>query len=322
MTERANKIVVSRRTSGLGDCLISLCGAWYYAKLTGRTLVIDWRWSRYVQEKNKNAFAVFFEPLIEVEGVPVISDNSVSTLEYPCPIYSRHAKKSGLKRTLGQIAHTMFETKLPFVFSYEEVVADELAIIRSAQDVEEPTIIFRCCLYDIPMTHEARGLFLAHLKPQKAIREEIDQYAREQFIGRKVIAVHVRHGNGGNILDHSQYWVDESRALNEICDKIQTAQAELGGDCLVFLCTDSRKVLEFIRSRISNVIAREKYFRPDDKGELHARTTIYAKNGSHFGREALIEMFLLARSDALICYPYDSFFSYYARSCGSGLKIR
>jgi hypothetical protein len=320
MTERAHRFVVSRRTAGLGDCLISLCGAWHYARQTGRTLVIDWRWSRYVRERNKNAFAVFFEPLTEVEGVPVISDDSVATLKYPSPIYSRHAKKKGLKRLLGQIAHNLIETKLPFVFNYQKAAADELAIIRSAQDVVEPTIIFRCCLPAFPMAHEAHALFLAHLKPQKAIQDEIDRYARENFAGRKVIAVHVRHGNGGNILNHRKHWLDESRALDEICHKIQSAQAELGGDRLVFLCTDSRKVLEFIRSRVPNVMAREKYFRPDNRGELHARKTISARNGSDSGREALIEMFLLARCDALLCYPEGSYFSYYARTCGSGVR--
>src|SRR4029453_15458419 len=113
--EKTNRIVVSHRTTGLGDCLFSLCGAWHYARLTGRTLVIDWRWSRYVPDRRQNAFAVLFEPLTAVDGVPVISDESVSSFEFPPPIYSRHARKRGLKRLLGQMAHTLIETKLPFI---------------------------------------------------------------------------------------------------------------------------------------------------------------------------------------------------------------
>lgn len=321
MTEKAQKLIVSRRVSGLGDCLISLSSAWYYAKLTGRTLVIDRRWSRYLRERNKNAFSAFFEPLTEIAGVPVISDDSVSTLQYPSPIYSRYTRKNGLRGLFGQIAQVI-EIKLPFVLAYEDAVADELALVRSAQDVEEPTIIFRCCLRDVPMTEEARRSFLAHLKPQKAIQEEIDCYVREQFPGRKVIAVHVRHGNGGNILNHTPYWVDENRAINEICQQIHRARSTLGAECLVFLCTDSKRVLEFIRSRVPNVIAREKYFRPDNTGEMHARKTFSTQNRSRSGQEAVIEMFLLARADTLLCYPPGSFFSYYARICGSGVKIR
>lgn len=322
MRELTGKFVISRRTSGLGDGLISLCSAWHYARLTGRTLVIDWRWSRYLREKNKNAFSAFFEPLTELAGVPVISDDSVSTLKYPAPVYSRHQKKRGLlQRACGQIIHSLFETRLPFAFAYEETVADELAIIRSEQDVKEPTIIFRCCLYEIPLPEEARRAVLTSLKPRAEIQAEIDQYVQEHFAGRKIVAVHVRHGNGGNILNHAGHWTDESQAINEICRGIERAQLALNDECRVFLCTDSQQVLENIRARVPDVIARAKYFRPDGKGELHDRKTIYTESGSDAGKEALIEMFLLARADALFCYPRESFFSYYARCCGSGLQI-
>ena len=69
------------------------------------------------------------------------------------------------------------------------------------------------------------------------------------------------------------------------------------------------------------MITRAKYFQPEGPSELHAwdnptgiRETV--------GRDALIEMFLLARADALVCYPPNSFFSFYARTCADGPKVQ
>jgi ABC-type polar amino acid transport system ATPase subunit len=40
------------------------------------------------------------------------------------------------------------------------------------------------------------------------------------------------------------------------------------------------------------------------------------------GKEAVIEMFLLARGDGLVCYLPDSYFSFYARKCRNGPSAR
>ena len=45
---KINQVVVARHPNGgIGDHLSCLIGAWFYAKRTGRTLVIDWRGSRF-----------------------------------------------------------------------------------------------------------------------------------------------------------------------------------------------------------------------------------------------------------------------------------
>ena len=48
------KYVVTKRHAGLGDLLISLSSAWWYAKCTNRQVIIDWRNSTYDADRFKN----------------------------------------------------------------------------------------------------------------------------------------------------------------------------------------------------------------------------------------------------------------------------
>ena len=116
---------------------------------------------------------------------------------------------------------------------------------------------------------------------------------------------------------HAKYWVDENRAISNICKAVEKVQTQLGHDSLIFLCTDSRKILDMMCIRFPGVITRQKYYRTDGRGELHDRSVIYEPNSTNLGRDAIIDMFLLARGEGLVCYPPDSYFSFYARHCQS-----
>jgi Nodulation protein Z (NodZ) len=69
----ATRYVVSRRMTGLGDNIICLAAAWLFARNTQRTLVADWRRSRYADSQD-NLFPLCFEPGTEIAGVPFIAD--------------------------------------------------------------------------------------------------------------------------------------------------------------------------------------------------------------------------------------------------------
>lgn len=130
----------------------------------------------------------------------------------------------------------------------------------------------------------------------------------------------MRHGNGGYVGNHEKYWVDEEETLRNICRAVATVQAELK-DSVVFVCTDSSDVLDAVRSSLPNVVVRDKCFRPSGVGELHSYDAIGESADHDPGRDAVIEMFLLARCEALLCYPPDSYFTFYARRMGVGRKL-
>ena len=98
------RYVISRRWTGWGDCIASLLSARRYARRTGRTLIIDWRGSCYMASSGRNAFSAFFEPLRMLEGVPVIGDDSVGSVNYPQPVYGNFGRDAlrALHRWLAQ----------------------------------------------------------------------------------------------------------------------------------------------------------------------------------------------------------------------------
>jgi hypothetical protein len=204
---------------------------------------------------------------------------------------------------------------------FHQAEVDDARLIKLEQDVPCPTVLFSSCL-PVKLEESQYQTFLAHLRPQKDIQEEIDQYAKSNFDGNKIVSVHIRHGNGGNIMNHSKYWLDEEQAIKNICNSIKRAQKVVVGKSFIFLCTDSQKVLNKIKKSLPNVIAREKYFRSMNKGELHARRVRIETNAFNSGKDALIEMFLLSKGDGLVCYPPDSYFSFYARHCQKSPPVR
>ncbi len=96
-------------------------------------------------------------------------------------------------------------------------------------------------------------------------------------------------------------------ALAGCLDMIKTAAAGLEeSEYVVFLCTDSRVVQEFVSKSIGNVVSYEKKFGEDGSRELHEELPVETAEAT------LIEMFLLARSDILVRFPPGSWFSHYA----------
>ena len=120
--------------------------------------------------------------------------------------------------------------------------------------------------------------------------------------------MHIRYYNPGMPpSEHTKYWLDQTKALAACLDRIKTAADGFKeSEYAVFLCTDSRMVHELISKSMGNVVSYEKAFGTDSSKELHQELPVETAEA------ALIEMFLLARSDVLFRYPPGSWFSHYA----------
>jgi Nodulation protein Z (NodZ) len=309
--------VISRRYAGLGDGIVSAIAAWNLAKRTGRTLVIDWRWSFYLKEKQRNAFSSFFDVPSDIDGVPLIADDSVADISVPATSRWRGSWQSAIEVMLATLYRLSPAKEMPHPLFWSDAKRHEVKLMESGCDPEADVVLLQSCLNEVlPDVQKCRE-FLRSLKPKQEIQEKIDLFAEEHFLNRSLIAVHVRHGNGGNIMDHTAYWVDRSGALNTIVAKINECQDKLGGHALVFLCTDSIEMKEQLNARFPKMLTRPKYFRAPQQGELHSKGRVPGRDPFLTGRDAIIEMFLLARADELILYPPGSFFSYYARTMRS-----
>ncbi|WP_152977520.1 nodulation protein NodZ [Bradyrhizobium pachyrhizi] len=293
---KSDRFVVSRRRTGLGDCLWSLAAAWRFAQRTGRNLVIDWRGSCYLDQPFTNAFPVFFEPVQDIAGVRVICDDQINQRTFPGPFFPAWWNKPTIDCAYRPDEQIFRER-------------DELdQLFQSEQDSDANTVVCDACLM-WRCDEEAEREIFRSIKPRAEVQARIDAIFREHFEPYSVIGIHVRHGNGEDIMGHAPYWADPQRALQQVFNAIDKAKAlPHAKPVRPFLCTDSALVLEKVSAMFPDVFTIPKRFQAPQAGPLHS-----AALGAGGGVSALIEMYLLARCDTVIRFPPTSAFTRYAR---------
>nr|HVY54845.1 nodulation protein NodZ [Thermodesulfobacteriota bacterium] len=176
--------------------------------------------------------------------------------------------------------------------------------IRELAEMSTPVLVAFGCY----VPNDNLKPFFDALSLKEEYQARADAFADSRFKGKRVIGVHIRYYNR-NLLpsDHTKYWIDEAKALSECLDKIRKAVAEsAGSEYVIFLCTDSGMVRDFISESVENVVTFEKKFGTDPSRELHEELP------EETAEATVIEMFLLARSDVLVRFPPGSWFSHYA----------
>lgn len=200
-----NQVVVARHPNGgIGDHLSCLIGAWFYAKRTGRSLVIDWRGSRFNPDPTytHNCFDRFFEGSPMLAGVPTIYGDEVSSLNYETPIFPSKWTIANLSAT-AHMKHTQDE------------VGMVNALVTSDRDRPDPTVVFNQWIHPGPPKSVAIELLKA-LPIAPDLRIASDQIWQENLEDRPGIAIHVRHGNGENIGLRAAYWLDAWTLLRQL----------------------------------------------------------------------------------------------------------
>jgi hypothetical protein len=177
-------------------------------------------------------------------------------------------------------------------------------LIRCKEDVSARTVVFDGCINDgIVKLADARTFFGA-LEPAPHIQDRMKTF--ETQLGA-AIALHVRHGNGGNIMGHAPYWTSFGESIDRCLRAVDHVRSTLGRRTAVFLCTDGAEVQSLLGSKLDGLLVRPKTFLPPGAGELHLATNAWKHRD-----DALTEMLLLAKCAAIIRYPPGSFFSFYA----------
>lgn len=290
-----SRFVLSLRKTGLGDRLICLCAAWIYARSTGRTLIADWRYSRYLANV-ENLFPHVFIPRQCLGGVDFNGEARLDTSELPLPTHPVAWGRPDLIAAPWKAAADAFPLER----------SRALTLIRNAADVDAATVVFNACLSDAVERFADAHDFLNALEPQPSYCAEASAFDAKYFGAGIRIGLHIRHGNGGNIMGHTPSWRSHAAAIKRCRDAVEYARGKLGQQTPVFLATDSAEVEKEIKAQIAGVISRPKVFRPAGAGELHLGPE--APDGL---QDAIIDMLLLSRSDVLIRYPAASFFSFY-----------
>jgi len=286
-----SRITVSLRNTGLGDRIICLCAAWLFARNTGRDLIVDWRRSIYSTD-DRNLFDLCFDQNGQLGDVHLLAAGT----SLPAPRYPR-------PWNIDTLAHT------PWLVSpdaFPECRDSMIEMIRSGVDHPAATVVFNACIGDGLVAFADAHACLSKLRFADRVVETADSFQAEQLGHTPWIGLHVRQGNGGDIMGHAPSWADPAAAIERCRHAVTFARCMLGKGIKVFLSTDSIQVETAIRTVVPNVVTMSKQFAEIGVGELHL-----GGRGTTGLDAALTEMLLLSRSLTLIRYPAGSFFSFY-----------
>lgn len=273
-------VVVTRKHTGLGSDLVSVAGAIHFARLTDRDVVIDWRSSVYLRDKKENLFPLLFEIKDEVEGVGIhVWDNGLSD-----------------KHLSGPLTRCKD-------WSFEKY---HLEMLGPPRQVSASVIVERP-MHHLPNIADQAGIFQC-ISPLPHIRDRIDSYCEREFRSRKVIGVHLRHGNGEK-LGHQR---DElaARSVGMLSDSIITRIRQVWGeDVKIFVCSDSNEFREDLCGKWPDSCHYGSRVGTARNGPIHR-----PDGGLTNAEDAVAEMWLLGRCHGIVYNP--SWFSHYARTTG------
>ncbi len=240
-----------------------------------------------------------FSPKSNIAGVPFICDGQFTHSVLPHPRFP-------------SIWDNEFQWTFPNCFDRPDEdmdwdAANAVELINAGKDVDAPTVVFDGCISSTRIEWKDASVFFSALHPVSEVQHAVEAFLSSFAQDEKWIGLHVRHGNGGDIMGHAPYWDFFENAIERCKKAVDAARRQIGNDAKVFLSTDSVEVLDALKRSIDGVFVRQKEFREPGTGELHLG------NHAWTGRDdALVEMLLLARSSVLIRYPPGSFFSFYA----------
>jgi len=301
------KEVISRRNAGLGDNLFATAHAWYYAKKTNRKLVISWAPSMYLNDKSANGFPYFFEVPESIDHVPIKVENKVGAYQRFIRRLPLIPYKFFLPALFAEAVHKIFRKKTPgFLLQFMDNRRKwSIDLIKNGTDIKNKTMIFNSH-YGFLLS-ETKPFFDA-LKLQPQFQALVDNFAEQHFKNKTVIGLHIKYYDKTMPKsNHTQHWLDPQVSLNQIKEKITEIISRIEkGNYIIYLATDSAIVQDFLKEHFENIVSFSKEFKIEFTKSQHLKLTDNAVTA------ALVEMFLLAKSDILYRFPPSgSWFSHY-----------
>lgn len=307
---------INRIYSGLGCLLLILAPCWRYARKTGRTLVIDWRGNPYTRgNPNRNLFPLLFEEPDSI-GVPCIADDSINDLDLPQPI-------------LGPADGAVDETGAPVGLPDGGMAPSEmLPIIERCIDVVSPTVLPPLKVtYGLAARNRGRGFrpipgidlpdgerLYGNLRLRPQWSALVSDFFANNMAGRPAIGIHIRHGNGeAAYRDHfrKREFGDFPSFVTTLAAGIRRYASErFGSNYTVFLATDSNIAVEAMQPHFTSLVSRPIWRPAAGEGVDFDHAFDRDDGGVGAAADAIIDMQLLAKCDAVFMTRHTSFASH------------
>ena len=280
--------------AGLGNRILSLLTGVLYARLTGRTIVVDWRDPIY-SSGNRNVFHDLFHapgilaslPPGESRGVAPAFwqgnlDRTVDETLRACGLVDSPLRQ---KRTAVDVAR----------LDYVEQIAVFWALIERIQPMRRH-FHGRFLHYRSSTNEEILRDLLRELPPGEVVAERLARFRRQHW-DDAVVGVHLRSSDRQS----------RTRPILAAVDRVLDAAS----GARLFVATDNQDVLRRFRNRYgaSRVISTEKWY-PASGAPMHRDPG--CPDRLENARMALLDMHLLAAAGWLITDQRSSF-AYLAR---------
>ncbi|QKK07440.1 MAG: hypothetical protein HND58_04230 [Planctomycetota bacterium] len=266
----------------MGNRMLCAASGILWAKAAGRSVYVDWRDEAYSRNR-ENSFHSFFAAPGVLRDAPADRDDT-----FP-PVWRGHMDLS-----VSEMLHRFDPDKHSSL-----TVHKKYSIDPSRTNYTQPTVVFWYYMdrfRDMAKLVRARvegyaGLSVGEIS-RKAIGEElplvaplrgrVDAFVEAHFTV-PIVGVHVRHS-------------DLAADLSKLESAVREQLASLPG-AAVFLATDNRGVEEEYLKKFDRVITTPKWF-PPEGAAMHQNKCCADPVAN--GEEALLDMHLLSRCDALV----------------------
>ena len=288
--------LVIRASGGLSNRLQAVAAGVGHCLLSGRALCVDWRDGMYSDD-----FSNVFPRWFEVRGLPTRTcEETRQRAEETCPhppfwkewlpeavaveyLFegNDHLSPENVARSSVDFAETELPHPLTVGWAWDLSPARRLAPLlrerlpRFAAATDEAIV---------------RSLLVEHIFPAADLVAEANAFVAAHF-APTTVGIHIRHTDLQSPLEQML------RALREVTEAA-------GPDCGIFLATDNQRVEILVRRLFPRTLCQSKIFQGTDV-PLHC----YVPGISNVqkGREALLDMLLLARCQHITHYAPSSF---------------
>jgi hypothetical protein len=282
------RFLVVKPTGGMGNRLLGLMCAVPYSLMTGRQLYVDWSDFMY-SDRGENVFPMLFK----IRGLP-FSYRLPQTPEVYPDFWRESLSKSELVEQAG-IDHmdpkVMEATRIDLGKRYPQAVAAfwsfNLEPLHKALDhIREQLPQFANHTVDAICAEVMKK----HILPRPAVTDRVDEFASQNFTG-PMVGVHIRH-------------TDLRMPLEETLRAVHELRESLGAR--IFLATDNQAIEQALAKQFGDDLVTMPKRYPDNGKHLHSHRV---KGLTNFEKalDAAVEMYLLARCDAIVRYQPSSF---------------
>lgn len=294
--QQEEKYVLLKGAYGMGNRMLAFAGALAYAQLSKRKLVVDWSDGVFSPDQ-ENVFQKFFSsPNVVTNAILSAADSIVPA------IWKGNLDKSSYRMVDKNLKSKDIGKEEYLSIKFSKLYRETIAVI-----VENGFPYGALLNYRRKFPPEWRGLkkysLLRYLlknylflKPE--IRQRIDDF-KEKHFKSKMIGIHVRQGD--KMHPKLLRVRVELKNYHPIIDKL----LESHPDAYIFLATDSRRVLEDYCAKYPAVVSTDKWYSQNELIGMHLDR--FCPDKVEMGMGALVDMYLLAECNWLVCSSQSSF---------------